>query len=91
MPNVSKFDLNLNCLGFFPGKLGGFKNWLTTKISFIFFLVGSTLAGMTSFSFLEGLNVAQNYYSGQPGGRVMLEIWRIRLTQPAGARLSLAI
>ena len=29
------------------------------------------------------------YYSGRPGGWVVLEIWRIRLIQPAGARLSL--
>ena len=31
---------------------------------FIFLLVGSILAGMTSFSFVEGLDVAQHYYSG---------------------------
>ena len=35
---------------------------LGVKISFIFLLVGSVLAAMTSFSFLENLNFAQNYY-----------------------------
>ena len=34
------------------------------KPVFIFLLVGSIVAGMTSFSFLEDLDVAQNYYSG---------------------------
>ena len=33
---------------------------------FIFFLVGSIVASMTSFSFLEGLD---HYYSGRPDGR----------------------
>ena len=52
---------------------------------FIFLLVGSIAAGIPSFSFLEGLDT-----TSPDGWRVVLEIWRIRLTQPAGARLSLA-
>ena len=57
---------------------------------FIFLPVGSIVAGTTSFSFLEDLaTTSPGGWRVVAGGR--LEIWRIRLTQPAGARLSLAI
>ena len=38
-----------------------------TKKIFIFHLVGSIEADITSFSFVEGLDVVQNYYSGWVG------------------------